>query len=410
MILGNNKVDYLNDIRFNLSEDDTTSMAKIKTFLNGNINDRKNGRKFDVMRKTFESDVLPSIYNRINGTPLSTSSFKQSDGSNVEAFKEVLLDEAYISELAKTKDKSAISSILEAFDEKYGVSRWLEEMEKKNPGKNNSDVEKAKEDSKKKLEKMLKDDEDSKEQKEDEEEIRKIDKRKEKEIDERIARVNKELGSLSGYKQLEKWLDSIKKTSSTTTEMVQMTKMSDLRKVSISEFAKPRMLVLKRAVNREYYVRSKVEQDRSMFVCTDNSGSMGDFIGKRDGLLARVQSDCELKKINMYHTYFVHKLIGSEVHIKNKLDMYSNFNYSPGGGEDVERSVMEKLNMINKTSNTQYLLFVSDGTATIESTDIGKRIERIAKEKNVDIKFALFSAQNTMNGISKENIFYVYGK
>ena len=116
-------------------------------------------------------------------------------------------------------------------------------------------------------------------------------------MDERIARVNKELGNLNGYKQLEKWLDSIKKTSSTTTEMVQMTKMSDLRKVSISEFAKPRMLVLKRAVNREYYVRSKVEQDRSMFVCTDNSGSMGDFIGKRDGLLARVQSDCELKKI-----------------------------------------------------------------------------------------------------------------
>ena len=47
MILGNNKVDYLNDIRFNLSEDDITSMAKIKTFLNGNVNDKKNGRKFE---------------------------------------------------------------------------------------------------------------------------------------------------------------------------------------------------------------------------------------------------------------------------------------------------------------------------------------------------------------------------
>ena len=90
--------------------------------------------------------------------------------------------------------------------------------------------------------------------------------------------------------------------------------------------------------------------------------------------------------------------------------MYNDFDYSPRGSEDVERSVMEKLNMINKTSNTQYLLFVSDGTATIESTDVGKRIERIAKEKNVDIKFALFSAQNTMNGISEENIFYVYGR
>ena len=61
MILGNNKVDYLNDIRFNLSEDDITSMAKIKTFLNGNVNDKKNGRKFDVMRRSFESDILPSI-------------------------------------------------------------------------------------------------------------------------------------------------------------------------------------------------------------------------------------------------------------------------------------------------------------------------------------------------------------
>ena len=410
MILGNNKVDYLNDIRFNLSEDDITSMAKIKTFLNGNVNDKKNGRKFDVMRRSFESDILPSIYNRINGTPLTTSSFKQSDGTNVDTLKEVLIDQAYISELSKTKDNSVLSNILESFDEKYGVSKWLEERDKQNPGNKNSDVEKAKGESKKKLEKMLEDYEESKEQEEDETEKQKIDKRKEKEIDERIAKVNKELGSLSGYKDLEKWLDSIKKTSSTTTEMVQMTKMSDLRKVSISEFAKPRMLVLKRAVNREYYVRSKVEKDRSMFVCTDNSGSMGDFIGKRDGLLARVQSDCESKKINMYHTYFIQKLIGSEVHIKNKLDMYSNFNYSPGGGEDVERSVMEKLNMINKTSNTQYLLFVSDGTATIESTGVGRRIEKIAKEKNVDIKFALFSAQNTMNGISKENIFYVYGR
>ena len=33
MILGNNKVDYLNDIRFNLSEDD---IMMAKSFLNGN--------------------------------------------------------------------------------------------------------------------------------------------------------------------------------------------------------------------------------------------------------------------------------------------------------------------------------------------------------------------------------------
>ena len=196
MILGNNKVDYLNDIRFNLSEDDITSMAKIKTFLNGNVNDKKNGRKFDVMRRSFESDILPSIYNRINGTPLTTSSFKQSDGTNVDTLKEVLIDQAYISELSKTKDNSVLSNILESFDEKYGVSKWLEEKDKQNPGKKDSDVEKAKGESKKKLEKMLEDYEESKEQEEDEAEERKIDKRKEKEIDERIAKVNKELVTL----------------------------------------------------------------------------------------------------------------------------------------------------------------------------------------------------------------------
>ena len=220
------------------------------------------------------------------------------------------------------------------------------------------------------------------------------------------------LQALSAYKQLEEWFESIKTSDATKKKFQPISKMSDLQKVSAIEFVKPRGLLMKKIVNRELYCKQSVPADRFMNTIIDFSPSMSSFNKWRNLLLERIYEDCEKMNITFENTFWDTNLYPGGSYgpqtIKSKKDLKEKVldSFPRGNGTDMETSTIQKLQLLKKTKAKQYLLVISDGDGSIDRN--AAMIYKLCAEKNIDIKFALFTDDSTMNGIKKSDIFQIF--
>ena len=403
MIVGNNKRTYLNDIKYNLNEDHIDELMKVKKFLC-----EQNSKVPKYMGKNFEKEILPSLYNLAKGEKINTNYFKDMEDVNDMEKKDVVLDMSVIAEMAKAGDTDMLQNIIQSIKKRYDYASWEEQKEKENPGSGKrKETEKQTE---KFMDKLMEEDgeEDEPTDSDEEGEINK----KKKEFLEDIIKENKKISdtlkSKPNYAEFLKWLDKMKEADSNKKKLFQVEKMSEMSKIPISEFGKPKILMLKRMVNREYYIRKNQPVDKFMEVCTDDSGSMGDYFKHRQTALVDVFNACKDRNIKFNHMFFVQTIDKNPIDIKSEAELYDIVSKYPGGSENIYISTFDKLKSMEKKQNKQYLLFISDGTATIPTTEMGKTLQNMAEEKNIDLKYVLFSEENEMHGIDRKNIFYIF--
>lgn len=210
------------------------------------------------------------------------------------------------------------------------------------------------------------------------------------------------------FSELVKWLDSIKETTETKKKLRQMEKMSDLQRVSATEFIKPKGLFLKKLINKEFWVKGQVKAERFLHVVTDNSGSMTGYRQNRNTAWSALYDMCQKKGIKMEMGFFNTRLWDKIFKIDSKADIEKLYSNNIDGDDNLGRATIEKLNKLNKKSERQYLVMISDGTGSFESKSQSDLAVRLAKEKNVEVKYILFSDQNCMYSTPIEDIFYIY--
>lgn len=211
------------------------------------------------------------------------------------------------------------------------------------------------------------------------------------------------------FKELYEWLKKFETTTSKKKVFKQMEKMSDIQKVSAVEFAKPRILFMKKLLNKDLWFRGEQPADRFLHCITDFSGSMGGYMGQRNKAWQMLFDTCKKAGITIENTMFNCGLEGNKAErIGNQETLNKMFRYEPDGGDDLGRSTVEKLKLLTRKKEKQYLIAISDGTGSFRNEEISEEAKRLAREKNVELKFILFSHQNSMQTISKDDIFYIY--
>lgn len=205
------------------------------------------------------------------------------------------------------------------------------------------------------------------------------------------------------------WLNNLPKTTEKVSKYMQMTKISDLQKASSVELAKPKSLLMKKIVNKEIWFKGKTTAKRRFDVITDFSGSMSSYIGERNFVLDEIHEACSRIKADLNHTFFNSDLNQkTEVKVTSKEVLTQIKDTYPDGEDNLGRATLTKLNLMKKSKTKQYLAAISDGTGSIGSTNRSEEIKRLAKEKNIEVRFILFSNQNDMGSIPKDWIFYTY--
>jgi hypothetical protein len=391
MVAGHNNKKCLTDLKYNATREDIIKIVTTKKLMKSEIDKLKSIEKstgvsnpaIDTKRiayNNFDNLILPSIYNAAGGYETQSSYYKNAAGDSNELLKDISDTIEEISALAKYEDGSTLSKSINALYNTY------KDYESFTPP-TEEEIEKEQEEIAKNV------------QMDDGEEQASNDDKN-------------PLKNLDGYKQLEEWLKNIKQTTTKKKKFSQMTKLSDMQKVSPIEFIKPRPLLMKKMINNEFYCKSNAASNRFMHSIIDCSPSMSRYNEWRNLLVNRMYEDCvklDIKFENTFwdthlHTngkYGVQKIV-TKLDLKSKLtDIMPN-----GNGTNMGRSTIEKLRDIKKTKTRQYLLVMSDGDGAIENE--GKEIYSLCESKNVEIKFALFSDDSTMNDIRKEDIFLVY--
>jgi len=212
----------------------------------------------------------------------------------------------------------------------------------------------------------------------------------------------------SKFGELYNWLKSIEQADSKVKKLKQMEKMSDLQKVSSIEFAKPKGLFMKKLINKEFWFRGSVPAERFLNVITDNSGSMGTYKKYRNEVFKMVFDTAQRLSMNLEHTFFNTRIHDQVDQIKSKVDLDNLMKKRPDGDDNLGASTIGKLKKLKKTKEKQYLLAISDGTGSFEDAAQSDLAMMLAKEKNVELRFALFSSQNDMRSIPAEMIFQIY--
>ena len=435
---GNSNKAFTDELKYNLSDRDVFNLARVKktiaTKINDlhweyrNTNDSKKKKELDQMtqelnrfRDTLLTDVLPSAYNAKNGESLQSQQYLRNGGDikNEDSVKLAELTNLIAEESKYELESSDISKLLSATDsvirQVYKTKGKPEkpEDEKKKQGQQNGTGDGKPGNA-------------AKGQPTDEE----LEAAK-REIDESIPKcqntVNKDhaeqdidlplqgletLDKIEGYKQLESWLKKITATAMTK-KLSSIEKMSDLQKVSAVEFAKPRALLMKKIVNKELYVKRKTPMKRRVHVMTDRSGSMRDFYMWKNTILTQIFESCQKSKIDLFHEHFLWEIYDKN-HPDGPKEIKTKRNFvdyvlktANGGGEDVGYATLSKLRSLKKADHKQYVLVISDGTGSIRDEDQSEEIYRLMQEKNIELKFAMFSHQNYMQTIKESDIFYI---
>jgi len=392
MIVGQNNIKCLTDLKYNATQDDIVKIIKTKKALKseiereramfkaGKITDLTNFEKNRFMLENFEKLVLPSIYNSADGHETQSAFHKNATGETNETLKSLSGKIDTIAASAKYGDGSLLSRSLDAIYDEYKdviVSDPTDEEQQEQMNQNASNVISSGE-------------------------------------DERVDGEDEEnpMKNMSGYKQLEQWMTSIKTTESSRKKFSAITKMSDLQKVSPVEFAKPKMLLLKKIINKELYCKKPAPADRFMHTIIDCSPSMSSYQKWRNRLVSEMFESCIKLGIKFENTFWDTAIRKDETYglkkVSNKQDLKKNIlDIRPNGnGTNMGNSTIEKLKTIRRTATKQYLLVMSDGDGAIR--DEAPEIYRLCGERNVELKFALFTDDSEMKNIKKEDIFQIF--
>ena len=421
MISGHNSDKCFLDMKYNLEEEDVKKIVLAKkgmkshadylekkntvsfyNLMNGitvtpNKEELKEAKNLRYMHDHFEDIIIPSIYNNVSGYESQSSFYKDSKDPLT---KDIAYKTETLSASAKYEEgsflKKSISSLYKEFYEQYSV-----EEEEQNQQNGQGKSEKG---------------EPSKEEIESEaEKISKMTVCEESPEDDTEADLpeTKGLERLKGYNQFEAWLKSLKGVDTSKKMLKQITKTSDLQKVSASQLAMPRGLLMKKISNKELYCKQKVDSKRFMHIMTDRSGSMGDYHEWRNQFIIKAFEDCIKIGIDIETEFWNTKLhlegTFSPQKIKTAKDLEEKtLSIRPDGGDDMGRCILQKLKLLKKQKSTQYILCISDGTGSISSYEQKDEIYEIAASKNIEFKFVLFSKNNDMHGTKQEDMFYVY--
>lgn len=402
MLAGFNNNQFNKDVKYNISQEDLYRITSVKKGLKNKVDQlrkinwsdnpraRTDYYKYANIYNKFESGFIPNIYNQMLG-------YKQSDGyAYLNQFEEKDSNSEYISESEYIEEIANDINLLST-KAKYEEGTLLEKLTKSvyNQYKEFITIPPTEEEVKKTEEGLSRNtnsEEDSEEEGDNE---------------------DSPLKEKRGYKSLKDWLNSLKETTAYKKEMTQIKKVSDLQKVSVVELTRPRALLMNKIINRELYCKQKVKGDRFMHTMIDNSGSMSAYRTWRNDLMETIFNDCKEMNINLENSFWnVHihedgpkgpQSIKSENDLKEKV-----LKIRANGDDCMGQCVYEKLQKIPRKAEMQYLLCISDGTGSIRDSEERKNIERLAKEKNIELKYALFSSQNDMYGTNKDDIYYIY--
>lgn len=393
MIAGHNKTEFLRDLKYNMTDEDYFRITASKKALENRVKylkkaqeDKKCSRKEYLeayyLNQYFHKQILPGIYNQLKGYEQEESFYTDDDDEDKHINSHFSKISDHISAAAKYEEGESIQQLTKGlynhFKQYECIPPTHEEIEEET----------------KELQRETKSLEDSEDPFEGDENPMK---------------------DMIGYKQLETWLNSLKSSTESKKKYNTIQKMSDLQKVSATEFVKPRALFMKKVINRELYCKQTVKSERYMYIMTDNSGSMGMYKKWRNNLMMRVYDDTVKLGIQFEHNFWnttLHEegklgpqIIHSREELKEKV-----LNINATGDDTMGHCVMRKLELIPKRNNKQYLLCVSDGTGSLWDQQQRRDIDKLALEKNIELKYALFSSQNNMYDTKPEDMFYIYGK
>lgn len=393
MIAGNNAKAFYEDAKHNITLDQIKQIATLKKMFKQkagqSFEERVKGvslaRKKEIdlmsyMDKHMEDTILPSIYNEANGYASQTDFYNQTDGTEVELLKSVSDVVSITGEGAKYEEGDPLNKTISSF-RRYFENQITEEASEK-------------------------------ETEEEQEAISKNTHSQDEDPGPDPPKKNP-LVKMKGYKELLAWLEKMQTDKSTQKKYQQITKLSDLQKVSAVEFVKPKAILMKKIVNKEFWCKQVVEGERFMHTMIDRSGSMGDYTSHRNALMEQVFDDCQKMKINLENTFWNCNLCKDKQYglheIKTKKELVAHvLETSNGGSDNMGYCVLEKLSLLKKQQQKQYLLCISDGTGSIDSDSQSRQILDMASSKNVELRFALFSRNNEVYEIPKEHIFYIY--
>ena len=211
------------------------------------------------------------------------------------------------------------------------------------------------------------------------------------------------------FKIVANWLKTLNTTNNKKKVFRQMEKMSDVQKVSAIEFAKPKMLFMKKLVSKDFWFRGEAKADRFLHCITDFSGSMGEYKSNRNTAWQLLFDKCKELGISIENTLFNEDLNEETLQKWNsQADLNKAFKMRPDGEDNLGRATISKLKLLTKKKEKQYLVAISDGTGSFKDKVQSDRALELAKEKNVEVKYILFSNQNQMQSTPKEDIFYIY--
>jgi uncharacterized protein with von Willebrand factor type A (vWA) domain len=108
----------------------------------------------------------------------------------------------------------------------------------------------------------------------------------------------------------------------------------------------------------------------------------------------------------MFHDYFNTRIHNEEVEVSGMSRLQEVLNREPGGDDNVGRCTIEKLTQMKPTKDKQYLLVISDGTADLGGPIATNTIIEMAKAKNVEIRFILFTEDMDEYTIPHDWFFY----
>jgi len=397
MIAGNNAHAFYQDVKYNMDYEDLYKLASVKKIL-ASEEERTYKKAIDeetrgpvsakeyyeakAINAEFESVMLPSVYNKLNGYETQSAFEDEENEKDKDILKKIALQSDIMAESGKYEEGSILKKTINAIYNQYKDIMEYEPSEK--------EIEKEKE----KISESTCADENSNKHEDQED--------------------KNPLKNMDGYKELEAWLKKLKgTTNSKKKKHRQMSKISDLQKVSVVEFIKPKALFMKKIVGKELYLKQTVESERFMHTIIDRSGSMGGYHNWRNALVEKTYDDCVKMGISVensfWNTHLYSKGEFAPQRIRNKTDLAEKvFAITEGGDDNMGRCTLEKIRLLPKLKTKQYLLVISDGTGSIYDTDQRITIFAEAESKNIEVKFALFSKKNDMQGTKKEDIFYIY--
>ena len=387
MFAGHDSIDFMKEMKYNATAEDIENIFKLKQGLQNKIKNLRSKDDFSMeewsrvnfLHEHLEDTILPSTYNRMKGYESQSEFYRTREGSINKSMKAISDEFEGLAATAQyTEGDTDISKVLSAALDKY--AEYLSEP-----------TPETKEKSKEAISRMTKSLEDNltgaKEDKDD------------------------GLKKLKNFDKLEDWLKKLKSSDTKVKKLMPIEKMSDLQRVSPSEFAKPKALLMKKIINKELYCKQRVTGEVYVHCMIDNSGSMSRFMKYRNQVVQRLFNACTKNNIQLLNEFWntsinkVGELSPKRVTPKSIGNIFSHF---PDGDDRMGYCVLQKLQTLKKMNEKQYILCISDGTGSVDDLNQSLEIKSLCKSKNVELKFALFSRENRMYDIPEEDIFNLH--